>query len=53
MGEIELKKISVSKSVYDRLVKDKKHFKKTIGINFTFSSTLNEYHKILDGIKNE
>lgn len=43
--------IKVSKAVHARLVKDKNHFKKTIGINFTFNSTVNEYHKILDGIK--
>lgn len=51
MGDIKTKKISVSEAVYDRLVEDKKDFTKVIGINFTFSSTLNEYHKILDGIK--
>ncbi len=51
MDNIKCKKISISESVYDRLVEDKKDFTKKIGINFTFSSTLNEYHKILDGIK--
>lgn len=50
MGHIKYKKISVSEAVYDRLKEDKKHFTERIGINFTFSSTLNEYHKILDGI---
>lgn len=51
MNENKSRSIKVSNAIYDRLVKDKKHFKKTIGINFTFNSTLNEYHKILDGIK--
>lgn len=53
MDNIRYKKISISESVYNRLLEDKKNFTKDIGINFTFSSTLNEYHKILDGIKNE
>lgn len=42
--------VRVSKSIHDRLTKDKKHFEKTIGLKFSFNSTINEYHKILDGI---
>jgi len=48
---VEYKSIKVSKSVYDRLVDDKKYFTDKIGIPFNFSFTINEYHKILDGLK--
>lgn len=49
---VEYKSIKVTKQIYDRLVEDKKHFTKVIGYNFNFSSTINEYHKIMNR-KNE
>lgn len=45
------KKISVSESVYNKILEDKEHFTKTIGYNFSFSATINEYHKILHSLK--
>ena len=48
----EHKPISVEKSVYERLEKDKNHFQKIInGGVWSFNDTIKEYHKILDDIK--
>jgi hypothetical protein len=43
-----MKIIKVSDEVHKRMVEDKKHFAKVIGIYFTFNDTIKEYHKILD-----
>ncbi len=46
----EFKKISVTKEVYDRLKKDKKHFEKTIGNGkWSISDTITEYLKLIGG----
>ena len=46
-----MKIIKVSDEVHKRLVEDKNHFSKVIGYTFRFTDVINEYIKILDGIK--
>lgn len=45
-----MKIIKVSDAVHKRLIEDKKHFSKVIGIPYTFDRTITEYHKILNGL---
>ncbi len=43
------KRIAVSKSIYNRIIKDRKHFQKLIGGGtWSISDVLKEYYKIMD-----
>jgi len=50
---VKYKVIRLPESIYNRIVLDKKHFQETIKIPFTMGDTINEYHKILNSLKNE
>lgn len=47
------KKISVDCQTHNCLIKDRDHFKKTIGGDWTISSTVQEHRKILDMIRTD
>jgi len=48
------KRISVTKEIYDRLIKDRNEFQKVVGGGkWSISDTISEYFKIIDLNKNK